>query len=120
MVVSAATRYPRPSFHHAAFLVAFVLVPAIAFAQDITDSDLERASAGRSVALGSPASGHVVSVPLELYVSRVLAGEAERDAPDGELQALAVAIRTFSIFNLGRHRRDGYDLCDTTHCQVPR
>jgi SpoIID/LytB domain protein len=87
----------------------------------VTDADLERASAGRTIALGSPgAGGRVATIALEAYVARVLAGEAERDAPDGELQALAVAVRTFAIFNAGRHRRDGFDLCDTTHCQVPR
>ena len=35
-------------------------------------------------------------------------------------QALAIAIRTYALFNAGRHRRDGFDLCDSTHCQVPR
>jgi stage II sporulation protein D len=50
----------------------------------------------------------------------VLAGEAEPNAPEGELQALAIAIRTYATFNAGRHGRDGFDLCDTTHCQVMR
>jgi stage II sporulation protein D len=31
-----------------------------------------------------------------------------------------VAIRTYAIVNAGRHRREGFDLCDTTHCQVLR
>ena len=53
-------------------------------------------------------------------MARVLAGEAEPSAPEAAQQALAIAVRTFAIFNAGRHRRDGYDLCDTTHCQVPR
>jgi stage II sporulation protein D len=50
----------------------------------------------------------------------VLAGEAEPGAADAAQQALAVAIRTYAIVNEGRHRRDGFDLCDTTHCQVMR
>ena len=100
----------------------FALAPRPALAQtDVSDADLEHLSAGRTVALGSPAAGgRVTIIPIEIYVARVLAGEAERDAPEAELQALAVAIRTFTIFNTGRHHRDGYDLCDTTHCQVPR
>jgi SpoIID/LytB domain protein len=100
------------------------LASAVALARpqtEITDADLERASAGRSIVIGSPATGgRATTVPLEVYVARVLAGEAEQSAPDAALQALAIAVRTFAIFNAGRHRRDGYDLCDTTHCQVPR
>jgi stage II sporulation protein D len=88
---------------------------------DIADADLERASTGRSVTVGSPsAGGRTASVPLELYVARVLAGEGEPGAPRATQQALAIAVRTFAMANLGRHRRDGFDLCDTTHCQVPR
>ena len=35
-------------------------------------------------------------------------------------QALAIVIRTFAAANRHRHRAEGYDLCDTTHCQVMR
>ena len=62
----------------------------------------------------------VSSIPLETYVARVLAGEAARDSPPGALEALAVAIRTYALSNRGRHRADGFDLCDQTHCQVVR
>lgn len=59
-------------------------------------------------------------LPLEEYVARVLAGEGQPNAPEATQQALAIAIRTYAVFNAGRHRREGFDLCDTTHCQVPR
>ncbi len=90
-------------------------------AQEITDAQLEAASASRTVRLG-PASGvgPVADVPLEIYVARVLAGEAEPRAPEGEFQALAIAIRTYALVNAGRHARGGFDVCDSTHCQVPR
>jgi stage II sporulation protein D len=65
-------------------------------------------------------SYEVTTLPLEEYVSRVLAGEAARDSPDAALQALAIAIRTFAVANLGRHRAEGFNLCDQTHCQVLR
>lgn len=58
--------------------------------------------------------------PMERYVSRVLAGEALRDSRPSALEALAIAIRTYAIANAGRHRTDGFDLCDQTHCQVVR
>jgi stage II sporulation protein D len=34
------------------------------------------------------------------------------------LEVQAVLSRTYAVSQLGRHRRDGYDLCDTTHCQL--
>ena len=86
-----------------------------------TDSDLERASGGRTLAIGALSAGGAVSnLPLELYVARVLAGEGEPNAAEAAQQALAVAIRTYAVVNAGRHRREGFDLCDTTHCQVLR
>ena len=88
---------------------------------EISDAVLERGSGGRTVAIGLlSAGGGVATIPLELYVARVLAGEAEPNAADAAQQALAVAIRTYAVVNAGRHRREGFDLCDTTHCQVMR
>jgi stage II sporulation protein D len=87
---------------------------------DVTDIELQEVSAGRTVALGVLGGARLASLPLEIYVARVLAGEAEPGAPDATMQALAIAVRTYAIFNAGRHRDAGFDLCDSTHCQVPR
>ena len=109
-----------------AFLVALSLgdwpVAAPARPQDLaTDGGLEAASNGRLVRVGAlSGDGAVTTVPLEVYVARVLVGEAEPNAPDAGLQALAIAARTFTMVNIGRHSREGFDLCDTTHCQVWR
>src|SRR5262245_21175252 len=62
----------------------------------------------------------VTAIPLETYVARVLAGEAARDSRPAALESLAITIRTFALANLNRHRADGFDLCDQTHCQVVR
>src|SRR5256885_14985421 len=59
-------------------------------------------------------------MPIETYVARVVAGEAARDSQPAALEALAITVRTFAAANLGRHRADGFDLCDQTHCQVLR
>lgn len=86
---------------------------------DASDSDLERASR-RTVRVGSLANARpIATVPIEVYVSQVLSLEADPTAPDAAQQALAVAIRTYAIVE-ARHQRDGYDVCDTTHCQVFR
>ena len=87
---------------------------------DVTETDLLAASNGRTLRIGSVADGHVTIIPLEVYVSRVLAGEGDPKAGDAAQQALAIAIRTYTLKNSNRHVRDGYDLCDSTHCQVPR
>jgi len=68
-----------------------------------------------------PEGGYAVSdIPMETYVARVLAGEAVRESQPAALEALAITIRTFALANRGRHRADGFDLCDQTHCQVLR
>lgn len=82
------------------------------------DEALRSASGRRSVRLGTSAG--VVSLPVEVYVARVLAGEADPRAPIAAQEALAIAIRTYAAANPRRHARDGFDLCDTTHCQVVR
>jgi stage II sporulation protein D len=73
------------------------------------------------VGLLKPGGGYsVTTLPIETYVARVLAGEAVRDSQPAALEALAITIRTFALANLSRHRADGFDLCDQTHCQVVR
>jgi SpoIID/LytB domain protein len=68
-----------------------------------------------------PGGGYSVSeLPMEIYVARVLAGEAVRESQPAALEALAITVRTFALANRGRHRADGFDLCDQTHCQVLR
>jgi stage II sporulation protein D len=62
----------------------------------------------------------VEPIPLESYVAQVVAGEALRGSLPAALEALAIAIRTFALANATRHRGDGFDLCDQTHCQVLR
>lgn len=68
------------------------------------------------------ADGRVVveAMPLEDYVARVLSGEGQPKAAPAAQEALAIVIRTFALANRNRHRGEGYDLCDTTHCQVMR
>ena len=82
-----------------------------------TDAELAALGTG-TVALGSTGNGRVERLPLEVYVARVLSGEGEPNAPEATQHALAVAIRTYTVFNTGRHAREGFDLCDATHCQL--
>jgi SpoIID/LytB domain protein len=68
-----------------------------------------------------PGGGYTVStLSMDAYVARVVAGEAARESKLAALEALAIAVRTFAQANRGRHRADGFDVCDQTHCQVVR
>jgi peptidoglycan hydrolase-like amidase len=73
------------------------------------------------IGFARPGGGYTVqTLPLETYIARVLAGEAARDSPAAALDVLAITSRTFALGNRDRHRADGFDLCDETHCQVVR
>ena len=75
-----------------------------------------------SVRVGFSSAGgyRVETLALEDYVARVLAGEAAPRSSPAALEALAVTVRTFALANRNRHGRDGFDMCDLTHCQVLR
>jgi stage II sporulation protein D len=57
------------------------------------------------------------ALPLEDYLFGVLAAEASVENEFAALKAQAVVSRTYALANLRRHARDGYDFCNTTHCQ---
>ena len=60
----------------------------------------------------------VKTIPLETYLRSVLPKEMPPNWHSEALKAQAVAARTFALKNLKRHAADGFDLCDTTHCQT--
>jgi len=73
------------------------------------------------IGFAKPGGGYTITtIPLDTYVARVLAGEAARESPPAALEALAITVRTYALANRDRHRADGFDLCDDTHCQVVR
>jgi len=60
-----------------------------------------------------------ITVPLEDYVAAVLSGESGDFRNEQSLRAMAVVIRTYATRFQGQHANEGFDFCDTTHCQVP-
>ena len=56
-------------------------------------------------------------MPMEEYIAGVLAGEVGNFKSDEALKAMAVAARTYAMHFGRRHEVDGFDFCDTTHCQ---
>ena len=61
-----------------------------------------------------------LAMPLEQYVAAVLQGESAGFKSDEALKAMAVAARTYALHFGSRHKAEGFDFCDTTHCQDVR
>ena len=57
-------------------------------------------------------------VAVEDYLRGVLPDEMPCNWPEEALKAQAVAARTFALGRRKHHEDEGYDLCNTTHCQV--
>ena len=60
----------------------------------------------------------VVTIPLEQYVQHVLMAESGNFQNPEALKAMAVAARSYANKFIGQHAKEGFDFCDTTHCQV--
>jgi stage II sporulation protein D len=67
--------------------------------------------------------GRVETVPLEAYVLGTTLAEVSPvneppAAAERVLEVQTILARTYAAAHLGRHASEGFDLCDTTHCQV--
>ncbi len=65
----------------------------------------------------------VRDVPLEQYVETSILSELHPDPSDEPIaeriyEVQAILARTYVAANAGRHAKDGFDLCSTTHCQL--
>jgi stage II sporulation protein D len=61
----------------------------------------------------------VLTTDREAAVASVVAAETSRRESEA-LKALAVVVRGFMLAHPGRHSSEGFDFCDTTHCQFYR
>ena len=67
-----------------------------------------------------PTTDHLVItayMPMEEYIAGVLAGETGNFKSEEALKAMSVAARTYAEHFGSRHAIDGFEFCDTTHCQ---
>jgi stage II sporulation protein D (peptidoglycan lytic transglycosylase) len=65
----------------------------------------------------------IKEIALEEYVSAAAVSEfappaGEMDLVEKMLEIQTIIGRTYAISHLGRHAREGFDLCSTTHCQL--
>jgi len=57
-------------------------------------------------------------VSMDIYLAGVLRGEIGFDKPQEVYQMHAIMSRTYATHYLHRHRSEGFNTCDQTHCQV--
>ncbi len=57
-------------------------------------------------------------VDVEDYLIGVLPKEIGESSPQEALRAQAITARTYALANLNKHKSQGFDLCDCTHCQT--
>ena len=55
---------------------------------------------------------------MEDYLKGILPKEASSSWNSEALKAQAVISRTYALKNLGRHSKEGFDICSQVHCQV--
>lgn len=55
---------------------------------------------------------------IEEYLYGVVPAEMPASWHKEALKAQAVACRNYAYANLGNHKNEGFDICDTVHCQV--
>jgi stage II sporulation protein D len=65
----------------------------------------------------------VREIPLEVYATGAALSEVHPNPGEDALAARVfdvqtVIARTYAVTNRGRHAKDGFDLCSTTHCQL--
>lgn len=70
-------------------------------------------------------AGRILTLPLDEYVlgavrAEMLPATLRAQPPSRALDVQAIVSRTYAVANLRRHAAEGYDVCDTTHCQVYR
>jgi len=80
--------------------------------------------APRVVRVGTPdGRGRVREMPIEEYVLASVLTElapsgSDRAAARRAFEVQAIVARTYAAANMGRHASQGFDLCDSTHCQL--
>lgn len=111
--------------HQNGVLVAVIDLPGGVAVSDLSDDIVfvnDREYAGQVVL--RPSTNATLTVinrlDIESYLCGVLPYEMSTGWPLEALKAQAVAARNYVSNNRTKHQSDGFDLCNTTHCQVYR
>jgi len=57
------------------------------------------------------------TLPLKEYIASVVSAEAGDLSQMEAFKAQAVAARTYALKHMNNHIKEGYNMCDSTHCQ---
>jgi stage II sporulation protein D len=108
--------------------ISFLLLTAgcvVAPVRVMVPSGVTRTAAPRTIRVQVREGSTLVvrQVPLEEYVAVAAMSEVHPDLNDEAVaervfEVQAVIARTYAASNRGRHAKDGFDLCSTTHCQL--
>lgn len=60
----------------------------------------------------------ILETDLETYLQGVLSAESGKGHHPEYYRAQAIVSRTYTVQAMGRHRLQGFDLCDDVHCQA--
>jgi stage II sporulation protein D len=79
---------------------------------------------GLLISARAPTSRNALQIILlterEMAVASVVAAEMSGIESAESLKALAIVVRSFMVSHKERHAKEGFDFCDTTHCQLYR
>ena len=68
--------------------------------------------------ISSGAMNVINYLPLDYYLYGVIQGEMGHQNPLESLKVQSVAARSYAMCNKGRHKSDGFDVCNVSHCQM--
>lgn len=104
-----------------------IMFPAIAMPKDkinLIGSSINKLAPCNGKLFLSAASRESIlvinEIPLEQYVEGVVTHEMPGSWEAEVLTAQSIVARSFALANLGRHKKEGFDFCPTTHCQAYR
>ena len=103
--------------------VSFILAALPAGCADLIPEQPNKGVPALPATVRVRSNGRILTISLDDYVLGTVLSEV---SPVGEteqaaariLEVQAVIARTYAVFELGRHQAEGFDLCDSTHCQV--
>lgn len=114
---------PTPKIPHLGALATALLTVVLAGCAPLRPAVPEPAAVPRLPdSLRVRANGRIERVPIDRYaaivaLTEIAPGPIPQAAAESLYEAQIVVARTYGASRLGRHGAEGFDLCDTTHCQ---
>lgn len=117
----------RATWKNVAIVVALLAVTSACGVAPVRIEDRRRAApvTNATIRVQVREGGVLVvrDVAVEDYVTATALSEVHPDVADAAVarrmfEVQSIIARSYAISNRGRHAKDGFDLCSTTHCQL--